>query len=301
MSAEIAVYEPRHDLQSQMDYARAVSEGSLLPDAYRGKPANVMIAVGLGASMGLSPAESLYRIAVINGKPAAGAELIAANVRKAGHRLRVRGDEESCTATIIRRDDPDYEFTVTRDLAWAQRMGLATNPNYKRQPGTMLQWRAITACARLACPEALYGVAYTPDELTDDAPRTLQAEPTTGAARMAQMLGQQAPANEDGASAPTAETGAGVVEDSAPREATPTTPESPLLNTRGPLAKRMFASLNEVGIGDDDRIDFCSATIGRTITSSKEMTDEDAHRVIAAANALRVDDISLNDPALDES
>ena len=29
---------------------------------YRNNPANVIIAVGLGASMGLSPAESLYRI-----------------------------------------------------------------------------------------------------------------------------------------------------------------------------------------------------------------------------------------------
>ena len=31
----------------------------------------------------------------------------------------------------------------------------------------MLQWRAITAVARLACPEALYGVTYTPDEAAD--------------------------------------------------------------------------------------------------------------------------------------
>ena len=31
----------------------------------------------------------------------------------------------------------------------------------------MLTWRAITAVAREACPEALYGVAYSPDELDD--------------------------------------------------------------------------------------------------------------------------------------
>ena len=167
MSTDLAIHTPGGDLADQMNYAKAAASASMLPDAYRGKPADILIAVGLGQSMGLSPAESLYRISVIKGKPTASAELIAANVRKAGHKLRVRGDDTSCTAQIIRADDPEFPFEVTRDMAWAQQMGLARNDNYQRQPGTMLQWRAITAVARLACPEALYGVAYTPDEMWD--------------------------------------------------------------------------------------------------------------------------------------
>ena len=171
MSQEIAVTASGSSaLAEQIKFVEMVTAGrgqSILPDVYRHNPANALIAVGLGASMGLSPAESLYRISVIKGKPSAGAELIAANVRKAGHKLRVVGDDSSCTATIVRADDPDFPFEVTRDMAWAQKMGLASNDNYRRQPGTMLQWRAITAVARLACPEALYGVAYTPDELSD--------------------------------------------------------------------------------------------------------------------------------------
>jgi len=296
---ELVQYHPQSALSEQMEFARAVSDGSLLPDSYRGKPANVLIAVGLGTAMGLSPAESLYRIDVIQGKPTASAELIAANVRKAGHKLRVQGDEQSCTATIIRRDDPDFPFTITRDLAWAQRMGLTTKSNYKSQPGTMLQWRAISAVARLACPEALYGVAYTPDEMWDDQPATerVTVEPTAPAAsRMAAMLGTSPTAGE-----PDGATGGGQPTDT--HEPSPTS-ESPLLNTRGALAKRMFATLSSVGISDDERIDFCSATIGRTITSSKEMTDADAELVIAAASALRnadVTDVELPDPTTDET
>lgn len=165
-------------LAAQKDFALTVTSGdgspralaqSILPEQYRGNPANVMIAVGLGQSMGLSPAESLYRISVIKGKPSASAELIASNVRKAGHKLRVRVTENppSATCTIIRADDPDEPTVITRDMEWASRMGLAGEHNYKKQPSTMLSWRAITACARLACPEALYGVAYTPDEIED--------------------------------------------------------------------------------------------------------------------------------------
>ena len=167
MSTDVAVRHEHGGLMEQVHYARYAAEARMLPDAYRGKPADILIAIGLGQSMGLSPAESLYRISVIKGKPTASAELIAANVRKAGHKLRVRGDDTSCTAQIIRADDPEFPFEVTRDMAWAQQMGLAGNDNYKKQPGTMLQWRAITAVARLACPEALYGVAYTPDEMWD--------------------------------------------------------------------------------------------------------------------------------------
>jgi hypothetical protein len=177
-SAELATVAPQpaatvqsDTLRDVMDYARAVQSAQMLPDNYRGKPADIMLAVGLGSSMGLSPAESLYRIAVIKGKPTASAELIAANVRRAGHKLRVRSDGGTVTATIIRSDDPDFEHTVVRDMAWAARMGLDKNENYRKQPETMLQWRAITAVARLAAPEALYGVQHTADEL-EDRPRS---------------------------------------------------------------------------------------------------------------------------------
>ena len=156
-------------VRDQLAYAREISVGTLVPQAYRNQPANVLIAMGLGQSMGLSPAESLYRINVIQGKPTASAELIAAQVRKAGHKLRISKDEaaKSVTATIVRCDDPDYPFSVTRDESWARDMGLIGKENYRKQPMTMLTWRAITAVAREACPEALYGVAYTPDEMGD--------------------------------------------------------------------------------------------------------------------------------------
>lgn len=165
-------------MQDTINFANSVAGGSLLPRDYQRNPANVIIAVNLGQSMGLSPAESLYRINVIQGKPTASAELIAAQVRKAGHKLRITKDEarQSVTATVVRCDDPDYPISETRDAAWAQRMGLASKDNYRKQPMTMLTWRAITAAAREACPEALYGVAYTPDEMHDMDPQPVQAE-----------------------------------------------------------------------------------------------------------------------------
>ena len=184
MTKEI-IQQPRQaGLAEQIQYANAVARAGLLPQAYRNRPADIIVAMGLGQSMGLSPMESVYRINVIQGRPTASAELIAAQVRKAGHKLRLKKDEarQSVTATIIRADDPDAPFSVTRDRRWAEQMGLAGKDNYKKQPMTMLAWRAITACAREACPEALYGVAYTPDEMHDMDPQpaevvAVEAEP----------------------------------------------------------------------------------------------------------------------------
>ncbi len=247
MSAEIELHQDRTPLTDVMDYARAVSSASMLPDNYRGKPADIMLAVGLGQSMGLSPAESLYRISVIKGKPTASAELIAANVRKAGHKLRVIGDDSTCTASVVRADDPEFTFEITRDMAWAKQMGLATNDNYRKQPGTMLAWRAITAVARLACPEALYGVSYTPDEMMETTPRT---------------------GGLSSALSPTTVT----VE-----QVEPETGEQITSRTRG----RLFALFSEHGIEDrDEQIRGIVHIINRPIESRSEITEAEARVVI---------------------
>lgn len=164
MSKELTISE-------QKDLANLYAESTLLPEAYRKKPADIFVAVTLGQSVGLSPIQSLAEINVIKGKPTMSATLIAAQVRRAGHKLRIEVEEtpgkECATCTIIRRDDPEHPFVSKRDRAWAQRMGLLNNSNYIKQPATMLKKRAITDCARDACSEALCGIDYTPDEMSD--------------------------------------------------------------------------------------------------------------------------------------
>ena len=262
-------------LTDQIEWTRLVTDGdragSILPEAYRGKPANVLIAVGLGSSMGLSPAESLYRISVIKGKPTAGAELIAANVRKAGHKLRVTTGDGTVTATILRSDDPDFPFTVTRDMAWAQRMGLAQNDNYKKQPETMLQWRAISAVARLACPEALYGVTYTPEEV-ESAPDAAPARRSAAQAFTAERA------------EPDEHADVIAVLDIEESEGQVLEPE-PTLTDR--TRRKMFALLAKVepDADDDTQRKGMSLVLGREITSRADLSEDDAHAVIAALQA----------------
>lgn len=270
---ELVQHQPT-DLAADMRYAEVISGGAMLPTQYRGKPADILIAIGLGRAMGLSPAESLYRIHVIQGRPTASAELIAANVRKAGHILRVKGDETSARAVIIRNDDPDFEFESVWNLERAKRLGLAGKDGWLKQPGTMMRWRAITEVARLACPEALYGVAYVADEI-GDAPRA--DAPTAATVSAADFLTPQQP-----------EATAEDVEDAVEVPDEPETGASGEVDPR--LTRRMFAAFRDAGFTDDARseegrarrLDYIGKVIGRPVTSSKELSGPEVSQVVEA-------------------
>lgn len=164
-TTEIATYDGPSTMPSKLDYARQLAVSGLLPDDYKQKPANLLWAIEFAEMLDLSPMTAITSVHVISGKPTASAGLISALVRRAGHRLRVKGDDKEATAQIIRRDDPDYVFEVTWTIARAQTAKLTSNPNWSKYPAAMLSARAVTECARIACQEALLGVAHTPEEL----------------------------------------------------------------------------------------------------------------------------------------
>lgn len=154
------------NLDASVEYARKLSASELLPKAYVGKPANVLLAAEYGRSIGLDPVTAIQMTHIVSGKPTASAQLVGALVRRAGHRLRVRGDATTATAKIIRADDTEFEFTATWTLERAKKAGLLKNPTWTSFPEAMLKARAITECARDACPEVLAGIgAYTAEEI----------------------------------------------------------------------------------------------------------------------------------------
>lgn len=150
-----------------VEYSKLLSASDLLPDAYRGKPANVLVAIEYGKALGLPPMAAIQGINVIKGKPTASASLIASLVRMAGHRLRVTANGKEAVCEIYRKDDQDFPFISVWNLDRAKTAGLLTNPSWQKYPEAMMKARAITECARDACPEVLAGVQYTEEELTD--------------------------------------------------------------------------------------------------------------------------------------
>lgn len=155
-------------IEAQKQYATLISQANLLPRAYQRQPANVLVAMAMGEALDLKPIEAINTINVINGKPALSAELMGALVRRAGHKLRVEVTKKppSATATLIRKDDPGFEYKVTWDTEAAKTAGLLeSTPSWRNYPDQMMRARAITEVCRMGAPDALAGFVYTAEEL----------------------------------------------------------------------------------------------------------------------------------------
>ncbi|MET7933436.1 hypothetical protein [Streptomyces sp. NPDC005322] len=167
MSAELVKHQPAAPatLPEKMQYAKALAASGMLPGQYRQQPANLLYALEYAESLGLHPMAAITGVHVIEGKPSASSALISALVRRAGHKLRVTGNDQRAVAQIVRADDPDFTFEAVWTMDRAEQAGLARKQVWKNYPAAMLKARAITEVARDACEEALSGMHYTPEEL----------------------------------------------------------------------------------------------------------------------------------------
>jgi hypothetical protein len=286
---DLVKHQPHTALSERMEFARALSTASLLPRAYQQNPGNVLLAMELGDALGIRPIQAINAVHVIEGRPSASADLIASLVRKAGHKLRISGDDTTATAQIIRADDPEFVYETTWTLDRAKAAGLTGKGVWKSYPAAMLKARAITEVARMGASDALYGVVYTPEELgaeTDGAGEPVPhvtAKPVGTAALRAAVAPEQ--------SAP--------VEDITDAEEVHDEPTDPMQGGEDFPAEQnrlnaMFAEFGRAGFTTDARsaegrkarLDYCSNILGRPVESSKDMSAGQVERVI---NALKVD------------
>lgn len=150
----------------RLQHAQAVAQSTLIPDGYRNQPANVLWAMDLADALGVPFPQVMQTMAVMRGRMTMSADLMAAVVRRAGHKLRVREQGMSVTAALVRQDDPDYEFAATWDEAKARQAGLwGQRGPWTQYPTQMLRSRAITEVCRQGASDALAGTIYSPDEL----------------------------------------------------------------------------------------------------------------------------------------
>ena len=120
--SDIAIYNASPE--ERWRYSQALADASLLPDAYRRQPANVLLALESGAALNVAPM------------------LMAALVRRAGHRLRITGDATHAVCEIVRHDDPEFTFRSEWTMQRAAAAGLTTDM-WKKYPANMLKARAI--------------------------------------------------------------------------------------------------------------------------------------------------------------
>jgi hypothetical protein len=239
---------------------------------------------------------------VIDGKPSASADLIASLVRRAGHKLRVSGDDTHAVAQIIRADDPDFTYEARWDLDKARQAGLLGKGTWKNYPAALLRSRAITEVARMGASDALYGVIYTPEELgvqvdDDGAPvaevAVLPERSGVSRLRAAVTPVEPAPAAVVVGSEP-------VEAEVVPDEPAPAASAAPAVNGQAvsrPQLGMLHALLADNGIDDRDAgLAYIASVLGRDVASSKDLSKREASQVIDALKALG----DNTPPAVDE-
>ena len=173
MSTEIQTYQQPHaSLPDKMAFAKALAAAGMIPKVYQSAPANVLVAIELGEALGIAPIVAINEINVINGTPAPSASLMASLARAAGHKVRIWSEDDGAgVCEVIRADDPEFTHRARWDEAKARAAGLWGRGHWSKDPATMLRWRAVSECVRLACSEVLGGLKYTDDEVRDFTPR----------------------------------------------------------------------------------------------------------------------------------
>lgn len=153
-------------LNAQMKHAEVMSQAGMLPEKFKGNPANVLVAQEIARSMGETAWVVMSELYFVSNTPTFSAKYMRSRVRAAGHILREKYDPQTMTATcvIIRHDDPDFEHIVTWDKAKAVAHGLWDKGHWKKNHELMLKNRAVSECTREACNEVMGGVNYTPEE-----------------------------------------------------------------------------------------------------------------------------------------
>jgi hypothetical protein len=154
-------------------FAELISKTDMCPRDYKGKIADIVIAIGTGSSLGLAPIPSLHNISVINGRPAIWGD--GARALLLSHRdcLDIEewfeGSEEDKTLTAfckITRRGKKSPFIAKFSMNDALKAGLINKDIYKKYLRRMLQCRSFGFASRDAFSDVLKGV-ITQEEAND--------------------------------------------------------------------------------------------------------------------------------------
>lgn len=155
-----ALFAPKTP-QEVWQLAEMLSQSNFIPDGYRGQPANIMVAMGLGSEVGLAPLQSLQNICVINGHPAIYGDALLALVMASPMCLMYEDgwdDESQCAWARTRREGGNVLEQVF-SLDTAKRAGLlAKKGPWQQYPERMCKMRARSWLCRDVYPDVLKGL-----------------------------------------------------------------------------------------------------------------------------------------------
>jgi len=155
-------------LDEAMRFADLMSKSDIVPKDYKGKPGNVLVAVQMGAELGLAPMQALQNIAVINGRPCVWGDSLPA-LAKAHPKyeyLDETFDDSTMTATCRAKRKGEPEQTRKFSKADAEKANLwKKEGTWQTYPKRMLQMRARSWAVRDVFPDAMRGLSVAEEAM----------------------------------------------------------------------------------------------------------------------------------------
>lgn len=152
-------------LAQAMEYSEMIARTDMVPKDYKGKPANILVAIQMGQEVGLAPMQALQNIAVINGRPSLWGDAMLALIMSHPKFISIDEslDESAMIATcVIKRmtiTGEESVFTSTFSKVDADKAKLTGKQGpWTQYPKRMLQLRARGFCCRDSFADALKGL-----------------------------------------------------------------------------------------------------------------------------------------------
>ena len=188
--APVTVWTDKKQFDQLLRAANMLSQTSIIPATYQGKPQDCFVALEMATRMGVSPLVVMQNMYVVKGKPAWAGQACTMFINSCGKFTQVKHvytgekgtDSRGCYVTATRISDGIQVNGVEVTIAMAKAEGWTANTKWRTMPELMLAYRASAFFARVHCPEALMGVQLA-DEIYDaDANRNATRTSTLTAA-----------------------------------------------------------------------------------------------------------------------
>lgn len=171
---EMSIFNKPEQFEYSLRIAKMLSSSDIVPEAYKGRVDNVMVALEISNRMQVSPLMVMQNMDIIHGKPGFNSKFCAAMVNGCGKYSALRykyageGDKRSCMAyarelsTGDTLEGPPCSVSMAKTEGWWNKKG----SKWPTMTELMLSYRAATFWTRVFEPGLTMGIP-TSEEVQD--------------------------------------------------------------------------------------------------------------------------------------
>lgn len=158
-------YESKEAFNELFKKAQYLAKSDIVPDSYRGKPANCMIALETSNRLGVSPLFVMEQLTIVRGKRSWSGQACSLLVNNHPKFKEVEliyvgkegEDDWGAYVQAVRKDNGKTVKGTTVTMRMAREEGWTSNSKWRSMPSQMMGYRAYSFFARLHCADALNG------------------------------------------------------------------------------------------------------------------------------------------------